>query len=82
MIESYSHEQLLAWVNEASDDPCPHILFVSLHQRGGMRQRFLHQTERHARAMAMQMQCFDGDLVRFELHRPARADEIAFEESL
>jgi hypothetical protein len=64
MIESYSHENLLKWV-EAASDPQPHVLIVSLPKQGRS-QAFLHQTERHARAMAMQFQCFDPDLVRFE----------------
>jgi len=83
MIESYSHEQLLAWVNEASD-PCPHVLIVAT--KRGMRQSFLHRSAREARSLAMQFQCFDPDLVQFELHRPATPEEIAgkllFEESL
>lgn len=65
MIESYSHEQLLAWVNEASGDPCPHVLIVSIPNRG-MRQGFLHQSERDARIQAMQFQSFDPDLVKFD----------------
>jgi len=88
MIESYSHENLLNWVESASD-PQPHVLIVSLPKQGRS-QAFLHKTERHARAMAMQFQCFDPDLVSFELHRPATPEEVArpingnlmFEESL
>ncbi len=89
MIESYSHEQLLAWVNEASD-PQPHMLLVSLTKRG-MRQSFLHRSERQARSQAMQFQCFDPGLVNFESIRAATPKEIArgaikgkllFEESL
>jgi len=90
VIESYSHEQLLAWVNEASD-PQPHILFVSLHQRGGKRESFLHRSARDARGHMMMMHCFDPDLIHFDNHRPATPKEIArdpikgkllFEESL
>ena len=76
MIESYSHENLLKWV-EAASDPQPHVLIISLPKQGRS-QAFLHQTERHARAMAMQFQCFESpDLVKFELHRPATPEEIA-----
>ena len=74
MIESYSHEQLLAWVNEASD-PQPHVLVVST--KRGMRHGYLHLSAREARSLAMQFQCFDPDLVQFELHRPATPEEIA-----
>jgi len=89
-IESYSHEKLLAWVAEASDDPCPHILIVSIPRRS-IRQSFLHRSARDARSLAMAFQCFDPDLVEFEVHRPASPEEIArdrikrkllFEESL
>ncbi len=74
MIEFLQHEQLLAWVNEASD-PQPHVLVVAT--KRGMRHGFIHESERHARAMAMQFQCFDPDLVRFEFHRAATPEEIA-----
>jgi hypothetical protein len=87
MIESYSHEQLLVWVNEAKD-PQPHVLVVAT--KRGMRHGFIHQTERHARARMMEFQSFDPDLIHFEFHRPATSEEIArplngnllFEESL
>jgi len=75
MIESYSHEQLLAWVNEASSDPS-HILIVSLPRRG-RRQGFLHRSARDARSQAMEFQSFDPDLVKFESIRPAMSEEIA-----
>jgi hypothetical protein len=87
MIESFSYKQLLSWVNEASD-PQPHVLVVATKSK---RHGFIHQTERDARATAMTFQCFDPDLVKFELHRPATPEEIArdpikgkllFEESL
>jgi hypothetical protein len=89
MIESYSHEQLLAWVNEASSDPS-HILIVSIPRRG-RRHGYLHRSERDARSQAMEFQSFDPDLVKFESIRPATPEEIArdpiigkllFEESL
>jgi hypothetical protein len=73
MIESYSFYQLLTWVSEASD-PRPHVLVVST-KRG--RQSFRHSSAREARCMAMTFQCFDPDLVKFELHRPATPEEIA-----
>jgi hypothetical protein len=73
MIESYSHEQLLAWVNEAGD-PQPHVLVVATKSK---RHEFLQMSERHARAMAMTFQCFDPGLVKFESHRPATPEEIA-----
>ena len=88
MIESYSHEQLLAWVNEASD-PCPHVLIVVT--KRGMHRSFLRRSAREARSLAMQFQSFDPDLVKFESIRPATPEEIArdpikgkllFEESL
>jgi hypothetical protein len=72
MIESYSHEQLLAWVNEACD-PQPHVLVVTTKSK---RHEFLQMSERHARAMAMTFQCFDPDLVKLS-HRPATPEEIA-----
>ena len=90
MIESYSHENLLNWVNEANSDPCPHVLIVSIPKRG-MRQSFLHLSERPARSRAMEFQSFDPDLVKFESIRPAAPEKIArepikgkllFEESL
>ena len=90
MIGSYSHERLLAWVAEASDDPCPHIIIVSIPRRS-IRQSFLHRSAREARVRAMEFQSFDPDLVKFELHHPASPEEIArnpikgkllFEESL
>jgi hypothetical protein len=73
MIESYSHEQLLTWVNEASD-PFPHVLIVATKSK---RHGFIHQSAREARILAMTFQSFDPDLVRFELHRPATPEEIA-----
>jgi hypothetical protein len=76
MIESYSHKNLLNWVNDANSDPCPHVLVVSIPRRG-MRHGYLHLSAREARSLAMQFQCFDPDLVRFELHRPATPEEIA-----
>jgi hypothetical protein len=75
MIESYSRENLLNCVNEASD-PQPHVLFVAIPRRG-MRHVYLHQSEHQARAMVMQFQCFDPDLVNFESIRPATPEEIA-----
>jgi hypothetical protein len=65
MIESYSHEQLLAWVNEANSDPCPHLLVVSVPKRG-RRHGFIHLSAREARSLAMQFQSFDPDLVKFD----------------
>jgi len=90
MIESYSHENLLNWVNDANSDPCPHVLVVSIPRRG-MRHGYLHLSAREARSLAMQFQCFDPDLVKFSAIRPATPEEIArdpingnllFEESL
>ncbi len=90
MIESYSHENLLNWVNDANSDPCPHVLVVSIPRRG-MRHGYLHLSALEARSLAMQFQCFDPDLVKFESLRPATPEEIArdpingkllFEESL
>ena len=75
MIESYSHEQLLAWVDEASD-PCPHVLIVAIPKRG-VRHGFIHLSAREARSLAMQFQCFDPDLVKFSAIRPATPEEIA-----
>jgi hypothetical protein len=76
MIESYSHEQLLAWVHEANSDPCPHLLLVSVPKRG-RRHGFIHLSAREARSRAMEFQSFDPDLVRFESIRPATPEEIA-----
>jgi hypothetical protein len=73
MIEFYSHEQLLTWVESASD-PQPHVLLVST--KRGM-QKFLHKSSREARGHMMMMHCFDPDLVKFESHRPATPEEIA-----
>lgn len=90
MIESYSSDQLLAWVNSEASDPCPHVLVVSIPRRG-MRHGYLHLSAREARSLAMQFQSFDPDLVKFESIRPATPEEIArdpikgkllFEESL
>jgi hypothetical protein len=75
MIESYSHEQLLAWVNEASD-PCPHMLIVSLPKQG-RRHGYFHLSARAARIRAMEFQSFDPDLVNCESIRPATPEEIA-----
>ncbi len=81
MIESFSHDRLLDWVNEASDDPCQHLLVISVPHRG-KRHGFIHETERHARILAMQFQGFDPDLVTFHSIRPAKHQENAFEESI
>lgn len=90
IIESYSHEQLLTWVNEANSDPCPHVLIVSAPKRG-MRHGLIHLCARETRSRAMEFQSFDPDLVKFESIRPATLEEIArypiegkllFEESL
>jgi hypothetical protein len=89
-IESYSHEQLLAWVNEANSDPCPRVLIVSIPKRG-MRHGSIHLSAHAARCRAMEFQSFDPDLVNFESIRAATPEEIArdaikgkllFEESL
>ena len=77
MIESYSHENLLNWVNEANSDPCPHMLVVSLHKRG-RRHGYLHLSAREARSRAMEFQSFDPDLVKFESIRAATHEEIAY----
>ncbi len=76
MIESYSHENLLNWVNDANSDPCPHVLVVSIPRRG-TRHGYLHLSAREARVRAMEFQSFDPDLVHFEFHRPATSEEIA-----
>ena len=65
-ITDYSFDELLAWVNSEADDQCPHILSVSLHQRGGRRESFLHRSARDARGHMMMMHCFDPDLIKFE----------------
>ncbi len=86
-ITNYSHEQLLAWVESASD-PQPHVLVVATKSK---RHSFIHQSARESRILAMQLQSFDPDLVQFESIRPAAPEEIArdpskgallFEESL
>ena len=66
-------ESLLAWV-ELANDPQPHVLLVST--KRGMH-KFLHKSSREARSLMMQFQCFDPDLVKFEEHRPATAEEIS-----
>ncbi len=76
MIESYSHEQLLAWAAEASSDPCSHVLIVVIPKRG-VRHGFIHLSSREARSRAMEFQSFDPDLVKFESIRPATPEEIA-----
>jgi hypothetical protein len=73
MIESFSYNQLMAWVNEASD-PQPHVLVVATKSK---RHGFIHQSAREARILAMTFQCFDPDLVHFENHRPATTEELA-----
>jgi hypothetical protein len=75
MIESYSHERLLTWVNEDSD-PCPHVLIVAIPKRG-VRHGFIHLSAREARSRAMEFHAFETDLVSFESIRPATPEEIA-----
>jgi len=72
-ITNYSHEQLLAWVESASD-PQPHVLVVATKSK---RHSFIHQSARESRILAMQLQSFDPDLVQFESIRPAAPEEIA-----
>jgi hypothetical protein len=74
MIESYSFDQLLAWVNSEASDPQPHVLVVATKSK---RHGFIHQSAREARILAMTFQCFDPDLMKFEEHRPATPEEIA-----
>ena len=75
MIETLSHDELLSWVKEASDAPCPHVLIVVSSKRN-VRLGLLFESESAARSQAMMYQSFDPSFVKYETIRRATPEEI------